>query len=130
MLERKVRVALQICFQSGVRLSCSEDGVISRYDARISGRAESTLQLGAEATSALYHPRMPHLFATSDSKGSVHLRDERMAFSGTRNPGIVLTFNTKLTKRDLLHISNPEASSLAFDREGSYSCPPFRRCIK
>jgi len=65
---------------------------------------------------------MEHIFATSDSHGQVCLRDTRMAFgplSSRSNEGIVQNYNTKLSKRSLSYLSNPESSSIAFDRDGS-----------
>lgn len=84
---------------------------------------------------------MEHIFATSDSHGQVCLRDTRMAFgplSSRSNEGIVqivsvpdrllprrigsiiLEYNTKLSKRSLSYLSNPESSSIAFDRDGQH----------
>jgi WD repeat-containing protein 22 len=86
---------------------------------------------------------MEHIFATSDSHGQVCLRDTRMAFgplSSRSNEGIVQNvgiprplilipavpsaeppskYNTKLSKRSLSYLSNPESSSITFDRNGS-----------
>jgi WD repeat-containing protein 22 len=47
-------------------------------------RAQATLQQAAEFSGALFHPRMEHLFATSDVRGNVRLRDTRMAFGPMR----------------------------------------------
>ncbi|TEB30669.1 WD40 repeat-like protein [Coprinellus micaceus] len=103
-------------------LCASQDGVIRRYDAR-SSRPNGELQMQSEASGVEYHPQMHHLFVTSDNRGNVCLRDERMAFSSERSDsdGVVLTFNTKLTRADVTHISKPEVSSIAFDREGEAS---------
>ena len=77
----------------------SDDGSIVRHDGRESGldrskrRAQNTLQLDAEVTGVEYHPNMEHLFVTSDSQGSVCLRDERMAFGPSTHrshQGVVL----------------------------------------
>lgn len=67
----------------------SEDGVIRRYDAR-SSRPNGELQMQSEASGVEYHPQMHHLFVTSDNRGNVCLRDERMAFSSDSD-GVVLT---------------------------------------
>jgi WD repeat-containing protein 22 len=56
-------------------------------------RAQGTLQQAAEFSGAFFHPRMEHLFATSDVRGNVRLRDTRMAFGPPRQrtkEGIVL----------------------------------------
>lgn len=107
--------------QDDLFMSASEDGRIIRHDGR-SGGAGSSIQLGSEATGVQYHPTMEHIFITSDVWGRVCLRDARMAFGyvgpKTRNAGVVLTYNTKITKRSFSHLSNPEASSVVFDREG------------
>ncbi|KAH6912682.1 WD40-repeat-containing domain protein [Coprinopsis sp. MPI-PUGE-AT-0042] len=104
-------------------LTASEDGCVRRYDGRefngLCGPG-STLELHSEATGALYHPTIPHLFLTSTSQGAVHLRDERMAFgSGRRGQGIVQTYSTRLTKRSRSYQVSAEASSIAFDQDGS-----------
>lgn len=80
-------------------LVISEDGSIVRHDGRESPldrsrrRAQNTLQLSTEITDIEYHPYMDHFFVTSDSQGSVYLRDERMAFgplSHRSQQGVVL----------------------------------------
>jgi WD repeat-containing protein 22 len=56
-------------------------------------RAQGTIQQAAEFSGAFFHPRMEHLFATSDVRGNVRLRDTRMAFGPLRqrtNDGVVL----------------------------------------
>ena len=56
-------------------------------------RSQATLQQAAEFSGAFFHPRMEHLFATSDVRGNVRLRDTRMAFGPLRQrtkEGIVL----------------------------------------
>ena len=40
-----------------------------------------------EITGVQYHPRMEHLFVTSDGSGKVFLRDARMAFGSQRTGG-------------------------------------------
>ncbi|KAJ3534353.1 hypothetical protein NMY22_g6964 [Coprinellus aureogranulatus] len=119
-----------------------EDGAIRRYDARAS-RATGLLQMLSEATGVKYHPRMNHLFVTSDNRGNLCLRDERMVFGSDRSEGIVLNvslltdgtavalsdictdyrddwrqFTTKITKGKANNIAKPEISSICFDREG------------
>ena len=71
-------ISLSILF----RIYFSEDGRIMLHDARTESRthAAATLEQSAEFSGAFFHPRMEHLFATSDVRGSVRLRDTRMAF--------------------------------------------------
>ncbi|KAK2465717.1 hypothetical protein APHAL10511_002261 [Amanita phalloides] len=111
-----------------VILSASEDGSIVRHDGRETStdrsrrRAQNTLQLSAEMTGIDYHPHIDHLFVTSDSRGSVCLHDERMAFGPlTRRShnGVVLQYNTRLCEQSSNRMSNPESSSVVFDRNGS-----------
>ncbi|KAF8798922.1 WD40 repeat-like protein [Phlegmacium glaucopus] len=116
--------------QDDLFMSASEDGRIIRHDGRSGGRSSSNhvqmltqdvVQMNSEATGVQYHPIMEHIFVTSDAKGRVCLRDARMAFGSARkqsNAGVVLTYNTKITKKMFSHLSNPEASSVVFDREG------------
>ncbi|TFK24981.1 WD40 repeat-like protein [Coprinopsis marcescibilis] len=121
-------------FNEDIVLSASEDGTVVRYDARDSDTRTrrwrrdasesntSALRLKVELASALYHPTISHLFLTADTRGKVCLRDERMIFGNSsreENGGIVRTYNTKLTKRSVQHLSNPEVSSVAFDQDGS-----------
>jgi len=42
-----------------------------------------------EMSGAQYHPRMEHLFITSDCKGNVLLWDARMAFTKKDDEGVV-----------------------------------------
>ncbi|TFK70950.1 WD40 repeat-like protein [Pluteus cervinus] len=111
--------------QDEVFLSGSENGGILYHDLRVgrrSSRAQDTLQLSSEVTSLQFHPTMDHIFATSESVGRVCLRDTRMAFgplTQRTRQGVVQTYNTKITKPSINYLSNPEASSLAFDRDGS-----------
>ncbi|KAG1748555.1 hypothetical protein EDB19DRAFT_1682358 [Suillus lakei] len=84
--------------------------------------AQGTLQHTAEFTGVQHHPLMEHVFATCDVLGQVCLRDTRMAFgplSGRSNGGIVRVYNTKLSRKSARYLSNPESSSLTFDRDGS-----------
>ena len=73
----------------------SEDGRIVLNDGRAGNRmsrAQATLQQTSEFVSVQYHPSVPHLFLTGDKRGSVCLRDVRMAFGPLRsrtNEGIV-----------------------------------------
>ncbi|PFH53402.1 hypothetical protein AMATHDRAFT_55347 [Amanita thiersii Skay4041] len=108
-------------------LSASEDGSIVRHDGRESPisatrkRAQDTLQLQSEVTGIEYHPYMDHLFLTSDNRGSVCLRDDRMAFgslSRRSQLGIVQEYHTKLCRKPGSDMSNPESSSVTFDRDG------------
>ena len=80
---------------------------------------------------------MTDIFATSDNRGQVCLRDVRMAFgpaSQRRNGGIVHKvrlsvfsvrladdpqYVTTVAKQGSLYMANPEASSLSFDRDGA-----------
>ncbi|TFK40763.1 WD40 repeat-like protein [Crucibulum laeve] len=111
-------------FQDQIFMSASEDGTIRRYDSRSSNRAaraQDTMQLMSEVTGVQYHPIMDNIFVTSDNKGQVCLRDERMAFgplTQRSGQGVVQLYNTKLTKQSIGHLSNPESSSVVFDREG------------
>ncbi|KZT64278.1 WD40 repeat-like protein [Daedalea quercina L-15889] len=76
----------------------------------------------AEFTSVQFHPEMFHIFVTSDNRGEVCLRDTRMAFgpnSRRRNKGIVRKYVTTITKPSIRHLSNPEVSSVTFDRTGT-----------
>ena len=78
------------------RICFSEDGCIMLHDGRAESRmtrAQGTLQQAAEFSGAFFHPRMEHLFVTSDIRGNVRLRDTRMAFGPLRQrtkDGIVL----------------------------------------
>ncbi|KAI6020658.1 WD40 repeat-like protein [Pisolithus microcarpus] len=105
--------------------SAGEDGRIILHDARVDRRSSSAqgiYQHTTEFTGVQAHPVMEHVFATSDSRGQVCLRDSRMAFgplSTRSNEGIVQTYVTKLSKRSCGHLSNPESSSVAFDRDGT-----------
>ncbi|KAF5361053.1 hypothetical protein D9756_005005 [Leucocoprinus leucothites] len=110
--------------QDEVFLSGSEDGSIIRHDQRENhpSRAQNTLRLKSEITGVQYHPNMEYIFLTSEQSGAVCLRDERMAFgplSRRSREGIVQVYNTKLTRRGISSLSNPEASSAAFDHDGS-----------
>lgn len=75
----------------------SEDGSIMLHDGRAGSglsQAQATLQQTTEFTGVQYHPRMEHIFATSDNRGKVYLRDVRMAFGPLRartKQGIVQT---------------------------------------
>ena len=72
-------------------------------------RAQGTLQQAAEFTSAFFHPRMEHLFATSDVRGNVQLRDTRMAFGPLRqrtNDGIVLKVTHEKPQPNINHLTH------------------------
>ncbi|KAL4081255.1 WD40 repeat-like protein [Scleroderma citrinum] len=105
--------------------SAGEDGRIIFHDARVDRRlsnAQGILQHTTEFTGVQAHPVMEHVFATSDSHGQVCLRDTRMAFgplSVRSNEGIVQRYATKLSKRSLGYLSNPESSSITFDKNGN-----------
>ncbi|KAG2101108.1 WD40 repeat-like protein [Suillus discolor] len=111
-----------------------EDGKLVLHDSRAGGRmsaAQGTLQHTAAFTGAQHHPVMEHVFATCDVHGHVCLRDTRMTFgplSRRSNGGIVRVYNTKLSRKSTGYLSNPESSSLTFDRDGEFwttSCHYF-----
>ncbi|KAF7985928.1 hypothetical protein HWV62_43850 [Athelia sp. TMB] len=129
-------------FNEEIFMSASDDGKIMLHDDRTKPsmtRAQGTLQQNAEITDIKSHPLTESLFATSDSTGRVCLRDIRMAFgplAQRANEGVVRTvcglfklyrqsqfkykqYNTKLSKNGVGHLSNPETSSINFDRNGS-----------
>lgn len=87
-------ISLSTSLTSRVRVS--EDGCVMLHDGRAGShmtRAQGTLQQAAEFSGAFFHPRMEHIFATSDVRGNVRLRDTRMAFGPLRqrtNDGVVL----------------------------------------
>lgn len=47
--------------------------------------AQRTMQLKTENTDVKFHPLMEHIFATSDARTGLKLRDTRMAFGPARN---------------------------------------------
>ncbi|KAH7927823.1 WD40 repeat-like protein [Leucogyrophana mollusca] len=102
----------------------SEDGMVILHDSRVDERtvgAQGTLQHTSEFTGVQAHPIMEHIFATSDAHGQVCLRDTRMAFGPLKtrtNEGIVQVYNTKLSKRSMSALCNPESSNIVFDRDG------------
>lgn len=106
-------------------MSASEDGCVMLHDGRAGSRmtrAQGTLQQAAEFSGAFFHPRMEHLFATSDVRGNVRLRDTRMAFGPLRQrtqDGIVLKYVTRITRRSVAHYIRPEASSITWDPDGT-----------
>ncbi|PPQ75816.1 hypothetical protein CVT24_002678 [Panaeolus cyanescens] len=107
-------------------LTASDDGTIVRHDARVAGKSRNrmtsidVLATPAEATGVQYHPTTENLFITSDSSGGVYLRDTRMAFGAGRiGDGIVMKYNTKLTRKSNKNLCNPEASSVTFNQEGT-----------
>ncbi|KAH9980092.1 WD40-repeat-containing domain protein [Lactifluus volemus] len=112
-------------YQDEVFMSASEDGCIMLHDGRAESRmtpAQGTLQQAAEFSGAFFHPRMEHLFVTSDIRGNVRLRDTRMAFGPLRQrtkDGIVLKYVTRITKRSAAHYIRPEASSITWDPDGT-----------
>jgi DDB1- and CUL4-associated factor 5 len=116
------------------------------HDGRAGSRmtpAQATLQQAAKFSGAYFHPRMEHLFATSDVRGNVRLRDTRMAFGPQRQrtkEGIVLKvicptwhltltllttlivhqYVTRITKRTVSTYIRPEASSITWDPDGKF----------
>ncbi|KAJ7274164.1 WD40 repeat-like protein [Mycena rebaudengoi] len=120
-----IRAIAPHAVQDDIFLSGSEDGRILLHDARTATgrvRAQDTLQLAAEVTGVQFHPVVDNIFATSDSHGRVCLRDMRMAFgplTWRTGQGVVHTYNTKLSRRSTPYLSNPEASSIVFNRDGS-----------
>ncbi|KAL0069092.1 hypothetical protein AAF712_003778 [Marasmius tenuissimus] len=107
-------------------------------------RAQDAIQLDKEVTGVQYHPQTEHLFVTSDGRGRVALRDTRTGFGSRKersDNGVVLNvrlltpnnrvalkpevlisspqYNTKLSRRDTAHLSNPESSSVTFNADGS-----------
>ncbi|KAF9483512.1 WD40 repeat-like protein [Pholiota conissans] len=112
--------------QDDIFMSASDDGSIIRHDIREgTGRqtsTDNTIQAQCEVTGVQYHPTIEHLFASSDSSGRVLLHDARMAFGARKErseQGIVQRYNTKLTRRSSPRLSNPESSSITFDKNGS-----------
>jgi hypothetical protein len=66
----------------------SEDGKIILRDGRIESRlpsAQMTLQNDCEVTGVRWNPCMENLFATSDNRGRVCLRDIRTSFGSALN---------------------------------------------
>lgn len=112
-------------YEDEIFFSASEDGKLILHDGRAGSRmsaAQGTLQHTAAFTGAQHHPVMEHVFATCDVHGQVCLRDTRMAFGPLlrrSNGGIVRVYNTKLSRKSAGYLSNPESSSLTFDRNGS-----------
>ncbi|KAF5343245.1 hypothetical protein D9758_013413 [Tetrapyrgos nigripes] len=114
-------------FNDEVFLSASESGRILRHDLRVNSaipnhvKASDTIQLSSEVTGVRYHPTMEHLFVTSENLGRVCLRDARLGFgkrSERRDQGVVLQYNTTLTRFSDGKLCKPEASSVTFDSEG------------
>ncbi|KAJ7643764.1 WD40 repeat-like protein [Roridomyces roridus] len=110
--------------QDDIFLTGSEDGRIILHDTRLP-RPQNTLQLASEVTGLQFHPDagMAHLFATSDNKGRVCLRDTRMAFGPAiqraGGGGVVLEWHTRLARRGVGHLAAPETSSLVWNRDGT-----------
>ncbi|KAI0661984.1 WD40 repeat-like protein [Cubamyces menziesii] len=110
--------------QDHVFLSASEDGRVILHDTRAESRltrAQGTLQQIAPFSCVQYHPVMHQLFATSDTQGSVCLRDVRMAFgpaSQRQHKGVVHKYVTAIAKQGQACMARPETSSLTFDRDG------------
>ncbi|KAG7445711.1 WD40 repeat-like protein [Guyanagaster necrorhizus] len=113
-------------FQDEVFLSASESGRIILHDERTwrnpSTRARDIIQVETEVCDVKFHPTMANVFASCDSKGTVCLRDVRLGFGPANkrmNQGVVQVFNTKISKGSIAHLSNPESSSITFDRDGT-----------
>ncbi|KAJ3506610.1 hypothetical protein NLJ89_g6776 [Agrocybe chaxingu] len=108
-------------------ISASEDGTIRLHDCRQPNPPplkpmQEVIETDHEVTSVQYHPTVDNLFVTSDGWGGVCLRDTRMSFgamSKRSGEGVVQTYNTKLAKASAKYLSNPESSSVTFDRDGS-----------
>ncbi|KAF9533088.1 WD40-repeat-containing domain protein, partial [Crepidotus variabilis] len=120
-----VRIITCHPYRDEIFMSGGEDGTIQRFDVRQSRRSD-VVDLRSEVTGAQYHPRAEHLFVSSDHRGNVCLWDARMSFGRSRTSlklgeGIVRRYNTRLTRQDTSWLSNPEASSVVFDREGIFS---------
>ncbi|KAH9969822.1 WD40 repeat-like protein [Russula dissimulans] len=112
-------------YHDEIFLSASEDGGIMLHDGRAGSRltrAQATLQQAAEFSGAFFHPNMEHLFATSDVRGNVRLRDTRMAFGPLRQrtkEGIVHKYVSRITRRSAAAYIRPEASSITWDADGT-----------
>ncbi|KAI5118700.1 hypothetical protein M0805_003356 [Coniferiporia weirii] len=110
-----------------VFLSAGEDGLVALHDTRTQGsstRLSGTLENPCELTDVRFHPLSDKLFFTTDIRGNVCLRDARMAFdAGGRvipgaGVGTVLKYVTSITRRSVSYVVQPEAASLAIDRDG------------
>ncbi|RPD62291.1 WD40 repeat-like protein, partial [Lentinus tigrinus ALCF2SS1-6] len=111
--------------QDQLLLSAAEDGCIILHDMREQpqhSRSQCKLQHDAEFTCVQYHPTMTHIFATSDNRGQLCLRDVRMAFGPlsqrSEHGGIVHKYVTTIARQGTPRMANPEVNSLVFDREG------------
>lgn len=113
--------------QESVLLSASDDGRIILHDMRdpqqpLMTTAQRTMQLKTENTDVKFHPLMEHIFATSDARTGLKLRDTRMAFGPARNrcnSGEVMSFCHVLSKRGNALLARPEISSFDFNPEGN-----------
>ncbi|KIY46733.1 WD40 repeat-like protein, partial [Fistulina hepatica ATCC 64428] len=110
-------------------LTASDDGRILRHDgrepapSRLSFRAQDIIQLEKGATDVRFHPHMEYIFATSEDRGDLCLRDMRMAFGPAVNRtqhGVVRRYNTKISRRRdrASSYARLEVNSIAFDRQG------------
>lgn len=114
-------------YQHSVLLSASDDGRIILHDMRDPQQppmtpAQRTMQLKTENTDVKFHPLMEHIFATSDARTGLKLRDTRMAFGPARNrsnSGEVMLFCRVLSKRGNAQLARPEISSFDFNPEGN-----------
>ncbi|KAI9507367.1 WD40 repeat-like protein [Russula earlei] len=114
-------------YQDEVFMSASADGCIMLHDGRAGSHmtrsAQSTLEQAAEFSGVSFHPRTEHLFATSDVRGNVRLRDTRMAFGPLHQPtkkGIALKYVSRITRRSVAAYIRPEASSVTWDADGKF----------
>jgi len=112
-------------YQDEIFLSASMDGCVMIHDGRAGSpmtHAEGTLQQAAGFSSAIFNPRMEHLFVTSDERGNVCLRDTRMAFGPLHQrtkKGMVLKFVSRITERSVAEYIRPDASSVTWDADGT-----------
>ncbi|KAJ7601190.1 WD40 repeat-like protein [Mycena floridula] len=122
----KASVASISChpFQDEVFLSAGDFGEVTMRDLRSSSGAQiSKISLTSEVSSVAYHPLAEHLFVTSDCSGGVLLWDGRVAWGDDPSRGIVQKYNTKIVRNSAM--SNPEASSVCFNPDGSEMAVTF-----
>jgi WD repeat-containing protein 22 len=84
--------------------------------------AQRTIQLGSENTDVKFHPTAEHLFASSDARTGLKLRDTRMAFgplSSRSKNGVVQTYCDIVSQRGQTRAARPEISSFKFDTDGN-----------
>lgn len=86
--DRKVRIQTGTSWEALKTPFESEDGRIVLRDSRVETRrlsAQMTLQNDCEVTGVRWNPQMDNLFATSDNRGRVYLRDTRTSFGSVLN---------------------------------------------